>query len=119
MFAMGLGGYLCDRIGRRRTFLIGTATMVCAMAAFFPLLNTGNIILIGVAIAGLLSVMQFHAGVQPAYFAEMFPPQARYAGSALSYNIANLVGSSAPWYRRSYWPGRTARAGSLRRLASA
>ena len=111
MFAMGLGGYLCDRIGRRRTFLIGTATMVCAMAAFFPLLNTGNIILIGGAIAGLLSVMQFHAGVQPAYFAEMFPPQARYAGSALSYNIANLVGSSAPlvstillaWANGSSW----------------
>jgi MFS family permease len=96
MGMMALGGLLCDRIGRRRTMLYGTLCMAVAMAAFFPLLNTGNIVVIGFAIAALLGIMQFHAGVQPAYFAEMFPAQARYAGSALSYNIANLVGSSAP-----------------------
>jgi MFS family permease len=111
MLAMALGGILCDRIGRRRTMLFGTMTLAVATVCFFPLLNTGNIVVIAIAIAVQLGLMQFHAGVQPAYFAEMFPPRARYAGSAISYNCANLVGSTAPlvsslllsWANGSSW----------------
>lgn len=97
MFMMAIGGNLSDRIGRRKTMLIGMSCLVVAMMAFFPLLHTGNIVIIGIAIAGLLGLMQFHAGVQPAFFAEMFPARNRYIGSALSYNIGNLVGSCAPF----------------------
>ena len=111
MVMMAAGGLMADRIGRRRTMLLGTATLACATAVFFPLLNTGNIWIIGVSIAGLLGIMQFHAGVQPAYFAEMFPPRTRYSGSAVAYNVANLVGSSSPmvatlllgWANGSSW----------------
>ena len=40
---------------------------------------------------------QFHAGVQPAYFAEAFPTEFRYRGSAVAYNLAVVIGSSAPF----------------------
>ena len=103
MFTMGLGGALSDPPGRRATMLVGSRTMLIAfialiaLIAFLPLVMSGQTLLIGAAILFLLGAVQFHAGVQPAYFAEAFPTETRYRGSAVAYNIANLVGSSAPF----------------------
>ena len=46
--------------------------MLLAFIAFFPLILSGNTFLIAAAIGFLLCAAQFHAGVQPAYFAEAF-----------------------------------------------
>jgi MFS family permease len=97
MFAMGIGGALCDRIGRRTAMLVGSRTMLLAFIVFFPLVLSGNTLLIAVAIVFLLCAAQFHAGAQPAYFAEAFPTEIRYRGSAVAYNLAVVVGSSAPF----------------------
>lgn len=97
MFAMGFGGALCDRIGRRRAMLVGSRSMLAAFIVFFPLILSGHIVLIGFAVVFLLCAAQFHAGVQPAYFAEAFPTEFRYRGSAVAYNLAVVIGSSAPF----------------------
>lgn len=54
--------------------------MLLAFIVFFPLVLSGNTLLIAVAIVFLLCVAQFHAGAQPAYFAEAFPTEIRYRG---------------------------------------
>jgi MFS family permease len=97
MFAMGIGGALCDRIGRRRAMLIGSRSMLAAFIVFFPLVLSGHTWLIALAVVFLLCAAQFHAGVQPAYFAEAFPTEFRYRGSAVAYNLAVVIGSSAPF----------------------
>jgi MFS family permease len=97
MFAMGYGGALSDRIGRRRAMLFGSMAMLVAFLVFFPMILSGNIVVIGTAIVLLLCTAQFHAGVQPAYFAEAFPTEMRYRGSAVAYNLAVVVGSSSPF----------------------
>jgi MFS family permease len=96
-FCVGIGGALCDRIGRRPAMLVGSRTMLLAFIAFFPLILSGNTFLIAAAIGFLLCAAQFHAGVQPAYFAEAFPTEIRYRGSAVAYNLAVVVGSSTPF----------------------
>ncbi|HEF4737643.1 MFS transporter [Burkholderia multivorans] len=88
---------LCDRIGRRRAMLIGSRLMLAAFVVFLPMILSGHITLIGLAIVLLLCAAQFHAGVQPAYFAEAFPTEFRYRGSAVAYNFAVVIGSSAPF----------------------
>jgi MFS family permease len=97
MVAMGFGCALCDRIGRRRAMLLGSRSMLVAFIVFFPLILSGHVLLIGLAIVFLLCAAQFHAGVQPAYFAEAFPTEFRYRGSAVAYNLAVVIGSSAPF----------------------
>ena len=97
MVAMGVGGALCDRIGRRRAMLVGSRSMLAAFVVFFPMILSGHVVLIGLAIVLLLCAAQFHAGVQPAYFAEAFPTEFRYRGSAVAYNLAVVIGSSAPF----------------------
>lgn len=112
MLAMAVGGLMADRKGRRRSMLSASILMLVAMAGFFPLMSSGQPLWVGVAVVGLLCAVQLHAGIQPVYFAEAFPAHVRYRGSAVGYNIANLIGSSAPllatWlsarFAGAYWP---------------
>ncbi|KIG10812.1 hypothetical protein AWB72_03614 [Caballeronia concitans] len=54
MFAMGFGGALCDRIGRRRAMRVGSRSILVAFIAFFPLILSGHVVLI--------SMWAIHAG---------------------------------------------------------
>lgn len=112
MLAMAAGGLMADRRGRRRSMLTASILMLVAMAGFFPLVSSGEPVWVGFAVVLLLCTVQLHAGIQPVYFAEAFPSEVRYRGSAVGYNIANLIGSCSPlvatWlsarFSGAYWP---------------
>lgn len=112
MLAMAAGGMMADRRGRRRSMLTASMLMLVALASFFPLVASGNALMVGAGVVLLLCAVQLHAGIQPVYFAEAFPPTMRYRGSAVGYNIANLIGSCAPllaaWlsaeFSGAWWP---------------
>jgi MFS family permease len=85
------GGYLSDRIGRKRALLIGSfCTLVCCLV-YFPILNHNSIGMTMAVMGAFLGFTQFQSGIQPVWFAESFPTEARYTGSALSYSGANLL----------------------------
>lgn len=85
------GGYLSDRIGRKRALLIGSfCTLVCCLI-YFPILSHGSIGMTMAVMGAFLGFTQFQSGIQPVWFAESFPTEARYTGSALSYSGANLL----------------------------
>jgi len=96
MIAMAVGGLLADRRGRRPSMLTASLVMLLALGSFFPLVASANALLVAAGVVLLLCAVQLHAGIQPVYFAEAFPPAMRYRGSAVSYNVANLIGSCAP-----------------------
>ncbi len=85
------GGYLSDRIGRKRALMIGSfCTLVCCLI-YFPILNQHSVALTMAVMGAFLGFTQFQSGIQPVWFAESFPTEARYTGSALSYSGANLL----------------------------
>ena len=85
------GGYLSDRIGRKRALMIGSfCTLVCCLI-YFPILNQHSIAMTMAVMGAFLGFTQFQSGIQPVWFAESFPTEARYTGSALSYSGANLL----------------------------
>jgi MFS family permease len=90
--AMPCFGALSDRIGRRRTTIYGAlAMMVCAFP-YFLLLNTGNPLLVILALALALGCP--HAclyGPQAALIAERFPTRLRYTGASLGYQLASII----------------------------
>jgi MFS family permease len=88
--AVLLGGHLSDRYGRKPVFMASLIMMAVIGLAYFPMLNTGNSVLIFLAMGAFIGVMQLQGGAQPAFFAESFPTPARYAGSAMAYTGANL-----------------------------
>ncbi|UVL38401.1 MHS family MFS transporter [Pseudomonas sp. B21-040] len=91
IFGALAGGYLSDRWGRKKALALGSCMTLLILFVYFPILNTQNVTAI-MAIMGLfLGFTQFQSGIQPVAFAEAFPTQVRYSGSALAYTGANLV----------------------------
>ena len=61
--------------------------------ALFPLIDTGSLPLIIVAILGLAFLgMQY--GPQAAYFTELFGTEVRYSGASLGYQISAIIGGA-------------------------
>ena len=90
-------GRLSDRIGRRPVYAAG-AVLGATWAFFaFPLMDTGEPVVIWAAIAiGLVFHAAMYAG-QPAIMAEMFPTRMRYSGVSLGYQVTSIfAGSLAP-----------------------
>ena len=85
------GGVLSDKIGRRRALAIGSVATIVILLAYFPLLETRSFPIMLAAMGAFLGFTQFQSGIQPVAFAEAFPTNVRYSGSALAYTGANLI----------------------------
>jgi MFS family permease len=90
-------GTLSDRIGRRPVYAVGTTLSILWAFAYFRLIGTGRPLLIGVAVAGGMTLHAMMYGPQAAFITEQFPSRVRYAGASLAYTITGVVaGGFAP-----------------------
>jgi MFS family permease len=104
MLAAGLGivatvlwGALTDRIGRRPVYLIGTVMSVAWGVPLFLLLNTGRAVAIVLAFVVSYAVCQnCLAGVQGAWFSELFSARTRTSGASLAYQLSAVVSGFTP-----------------------
>ena len=90
-------GRLSDRIGRRPVYIVGAIGAATWGFFGFPMMDTGNyLLIIGAIIIGLMIHALMYAP-QPAIMAEMFPTRMRYSGVSLGYQVTSIVaGSLAP-----------------------
>jgi MFS family permease len=85
------GGLLSDRIGRKKALAIGSFATLLILFVYFPILDTKSFLPMLVIMGLFLGFTQFQSGIQPVAFAEAFPTNVRYSGSALAYTGANLI----------------------------
>jgi MFS family permease len=96
-FTIPFAGYLSDRIGRRRMYLIGAATMGVFGFVYFALLDTAVPGWVFLAIVLSLIPHDMMYGPQAALIAECFTGRLRYSGASLGYQLASVIaGGPAP-----------------------
>jgi MFS family permease len=118
MLAAGLGivattlwGALTDRIGRRPVYLLGTVLSLVWGVPLFLLLNTGQAVAIVLAFVVSYAVCQnCLAGVQGAWFSELFNARTRTSGASLAYQLSAVVSGFTPLiatalFARTGWVG--------------
>ena len=97
LLTVPLFGYLSDRVGRRRLYLVGCAIMVVFPFVYYGLLDTRLALLVFRAIAISLPIHDIRYGPQAALIAESFTGRLRYSGASLGYQLASIVaGGPAP-----------------------
>jgi len=113
LFAILGWAALSDRIGRRPVYLFGALCGVALAFPFFWMVGTKEWIWIAIAfILARAVVTAAMFGPQAAYFAELFPPQRRFAGFAFARELGSLLaGGPAPFVAAalvaaygSWWP---------------
>jgi MFS family permease len=97
VFATVMWGGLADRIGRRPVYLLGCAVTVLWGVPMFLLVNTASMALVLVTFVVSYAVCQNSlAGVQGAWFAELFATKTRTAGTSLAYQLSAVVSGFSP-----------------------
>jgi MFS family permease len=104
LVAAGLGiaatvywGALTDRIGRRPVYLFGTAVTALWGVPLFLSVNTGAPVMIVLAFVVSYAVCQNSlAGVQGAWFSELFAAKTRTTGASLAYQLSAVVSGFTP-----------------------
>ncbi|MCD1570810.1 MFS transporter [Agromyces mediolanus] len=92
LLATLLGGWLSDRIGRTRAYLVGAVLILIAPFLMFGIGATGSVplILAVMPVVGALGGVAY--GAQAALFFELFPARVRYTGISLGFQIAAVLG---------------------------
>ena len=101
MLFVPVAGALSDRIGRKPCWWISLVGILVLSIPMFQLMGAGfGPAIIGFTVLGLVYVLQL--GTISATFPAMFPTHVRYAGMAISYNVATAAfGGTAPYVNES------------------
>ena len=87
-----LSGYLSDRIGRKRMYLLSAIGMGIFGFIYFAMLNSlvPALMFIGIMLSWMMHGLMY--GPQAALIAECFTPRLRYSGCSLGYHLAAVTG---------------------------
>jgi MFS family permease len=89
-----LAGIMSDKIGRKKTYLIGFSAQLLAVFPLFWMINTGSLPMLYLAL-GLFTVgLGLGYGPQAAWYSEIFPASVRFSGVSISYALGAILGGA-------------------------
>jgi metabolite-proton symporter len=97
-------GYLSDRLGRKKVYMLGAALTGVWGFLYFQLLDSRVPWMVVVAIVFSLLPHDIMYGPQAALIAESFTGRLRYSGASLGYQLSSLIaGGPAPLVASWLW----------------
>lgn len=98
-----VSGPLAEKYGRRKMLITVTSAILVFGLLFVPLFGAGFPGVMAVLILGF-TLMGLTFGPMGAVLPELFPTNVRYTGSAMSYNLASILGAAlAPIIAVALW----------------
>jgi metabolite-proton symporter len=98
---------LADRYGRRLTMILVSAAIGLFGLLLAPLFGSGNMAQVALFLALGMGLMGMTYGPLGTLLAELFPPEVRYTGASLTFNLGGILGASlapyvATWLATNY-----------------
>ena len=85
---------LSDKLGRKQIYRWGAILTGLWGFALFPMIDTGNPLMITLAVTIGMIFLGMQYGPQAAYFTELFTTEVRYSGASLGYQIGAILGGA-------------------------
>lgn len=93
IFTMPLCGYLADKVGQRKLFMIGLCLLALYCYPFFYLIGTKDPVLVWSAlVVGIGVIFPIMYAPESILFARQFPAAIRYSGISISVQLAGILG---------------------------
>ena len=93
LITIPLFGNLSDRMGRRVIYLVGCVAAIClSFPVFWAIATREPVIVVLAFVIGMSVGHGIMYGVQASFLSEMFPPNLRYSGASLGYQLAAPLG---------------------------
>jgi MFS family permease len=89
---IALAGWLSDLFDPRRVLIWGCLGAIVSGLIMAPLFGSGSLMLAFVFLALTLLTMGFVYGPLGAWLPSLFPPQVRYTGASLAFNVGGVLG---------------------------
>lgn len=93
-FATLFAGILSDRIGRKRTYLIGYSFLAFMAFPLFWAADTGSITWLTIMLSLFTIGLGLSFGAKPAWFAELFPANVRFSGVSIAFALGSILGGA-------------------------
>lgn len=98
-----IAGPMAERYGRRRSLMVITV-LIIGFGLSFPLFTGGGFVGAMAWLVVGFTLMGLTFGPMGAFLPELFPTNVRYTGSAVSYNMASILGAAvAPFIAVALW----------------
>ena len=92
--AIVVASWLSDRLDPARVLIVGCAGTIASGILLAPMLGSGSLATIFVFLAFALWVMGFVNGPLGAWLPSLFPPQVRYTGTSVAFNVGGIIGGA-------------------------
>jgi MFS family permease len=92
--ALGIthAGWWADRTSPRTVLIAGCLGTVPMGLAYGPLVATGSLVLLFVAMAAVLYLMGLAYGPLGGWLSQRFPTRVRYTGASMAFNVGGIIG---------------------------
>lgn len=87
-------GWLSDIVSPRRVLMGGCIATALGGLLLGPMMGSGSLFLIFLFLALALTLMGFVYGPLGAWLPGLFPPQVRYTGASMAFNLGGILGGA-------------------------
>ena len=102
-----IAGHIADRIGRKKTFLIGYGLQLVTVWLLFAMVQTANpvMVVLGLLIYAIPLGLQY--GPIAVWYVESYPASVRFSGVSIAYALGAIVGGAfaptiAEWLMQTF-----------------